>query len=181
MAGEDKESPWDKGWEDEFDTSSIPHAGFYSRYLAFRIDGLVCAFFISIPILIITIIYLRGIFLLLGILMVFIVPELFYFSILEANWNTLGKRLAGIKVTDRRENPISFKQALVRNSERLVWIIPFLGQLFLYLSVSNIKDGGVRFGDDWAGTYVIENSPDFSSKYRTSPSKTGSSDMFGRF
>ncbi len=179
MAGE--EEPWDNGWEDEFDTSSISHAGFYSRYLAFRIDGLVCALFISAPIIIITIAFLRGIFVLLGILMVFIVPELFYFSVLEANWNTVGKNIAGIKVVDRQKNPISFKQALVRNSERLIWIIPLLGQLFLYLSVSGIKEYDVRFGDDWAGTYVIEDSSDFSSKYRTSPRKADSSDMFGRY
>ena len=113
--------------------------------------------------------------------MVFIVPELFYFSVLEAKWNTVGKSIAGIKVIDRRKNSISFKQTLIRNSERLIWIIPLLGQLFLYLSVSGIKADGVRFGDDWARTYVVEEVSAYSSKYRRSPSKSGSSDLFGRF
>ncbi len=178
---EGEETAWDKDRKDDFDISSISHAGFYSRYLAFRIDGLVCAFFISLPILIISIIYLRGFFLILGILMVFVTPELLYFSVLETKWNTVGKSIAGIKVIDRGKNPISLKQALIRNSERLIWIIPLLGQLFLYMSVSGIKTDGVRFGDDWAGTYVVEEVSAYSSKYRRSPSKSGSSDMFGRF
>jgi len=181
MAGEDKEEPWDIEWEDVLDSSSVSHAGFFSRYLAFRIDGLVCGLLISLPIFIITVFYLRGVFLVFGILAALIFPEILYFSLLEWKWNTIGKSFAGIEVVDRDKKSIGFKQALIRNSERVIWMIPLLGQLFLYMSISSIKDAGVRFGDDWAETYVIEKGSDFDSKQRKPAGKINSGDMLGRF
>ncbi len=140
----------------------LDHAGFYSRYLAFRID-ILPSVLIMAPLLILILFYLPRyvsaddncflffFLLIMGLAM----SELLYFTILESVWNTVGKSIAGIKVVNFHGKRITWKQALKRNIERIIWAIPLFGQIFMYLSVGLIKTEDQRFGDGWANTYVV--------------------------
>lgn len=146
-------------WDEDSESDDFQHADFYDRYLAMRIDGVVQAIVFFFLVFISFYFLFDMIHPILLIFSVIILGEFFYFSILEYIGNTLGKKFAGIKVVDTSGDRITLKQSLVRNSERLIWLIPLLGQILLYLSVDNIKTYHCRFGDDWANTYVIDESP----------------------
>ncbi len=146
-----------KGENKDLGTSDFKHADFYSRYLAFRIDTIVSGVFITIPILFLSLVHLHETYqLIIGVLAALFLPQIIYYPVLEANWNTAGKSFAGIKVVDRKGDKITFKQAFVRNLEKLIWVIPVIGQIYAYLSSQAIKWDDQRFGDGWADTYVVK-------------------------
>ncbi len=141
----------------------LNHAGYLSRYVAFKIDSLVSVFFL-IPFLIFMILYLprfvspdESCFLYFAVLIGGLaLYELFYFTVMETFHNTLGKGIKGIKVVNRYGEPITLKQGLIRNFERAIWMIPLFGWIYMYMSVSEIDDSHQRFGDGWADTYVVK-------------------------
>ncbi len=141
----------------------IDHASYLSRFVAFKIDGLVSVLFL-IPFLIFMILYLprfvspdESCFLYFAVLIGGLtLYELVYFTVMETFYNTLGKGIRGIKVVNRYGKPITFKQGLIRNFERVIWMIPLFGWIYMYMSVSEIKDANQRFGDGWADTYVVK-------------------------
>lgn len=137
-------------------SSNWIHADFHDRYKAFRIDGIIIGL-INFPLVLLAgYVLLPDIFLFsLIVILIIILDDFLYFFILESLGNTPGKEFVGIKVIDGYEESITWKRSLLRNSERLIWGIPFLGQVFAYLSTNSIKNKNRRFGDDWADTYVI--------------------------
>ena len=142
--------------------SNMDHAGFFYRYLAFRIDGMVSVLFMFIIGLFYLFYFIRfhgawdGLLFLFFFLITFTISELLYFVVMECKWNTVGKKIANIKVVNFHGGRITWKQAFTRNLERIIWMIPFLGQIYLYLSTQNIRNDDQRFGDSWANTYVIK-------------------------
>ncbi len=146
-----------EGENKDIDTSDFKHAGFYSRYLAFRIDAIVIGIFITLPILFLSLVHLDETYqMIIGVVVALFIPQILYYPIFEAKWNTAGKSFAGIKVVDRNGDQITFKQAFIRNLEKLIWVIPVIGQIYAYLSSQAIKWDDQRFGDGWADTYVIK-------------------------
>ncbi|MEF8835105.1 MAG: RDD family protein [Candidatus Thermoplasmatota archaeon] len=144
--------------DNESKIDNLNRAGFTDRYAAFRVDGIILFFiFFTIFLIIayfyhyISLFFLFFIFLFIGLLGRFL-----YFFIFDYLGRSLGKDLMGLKVVDRSGQTPSLKQALIRNIERLIWSIPILGQFILYFSIDSMKMGDRRFGDEWAGTYVVE-------------------------
>lgn len=81
------------------------HAGFWRRFAAFTIDGLI----LLIPLIVLNFIPLLGILL-------FYVGRWLYFALMESGPNqaTLGKQAMGLKVTDDYGQPITFARATGR-------------------------------------------------------------------
>lgn len=128
-----------------------------SRYFAFKVDSisLVAGFVLSLLILP-SIEFIGGDLLIVMIFVCGIGFHYFYHVIFEFLGSTVGKIIVNLKVVDRSKERISFKQSLIRNSERFIWLIPVVGQLKIYENFKNIEDGYRRPGDMWADTYVIK-------------------------
>ena len=78
-----------------------------------------------------------------------------YGGLLEGYWNgrTVGKRMLGIKVVDRRGEAPSFGQAFVRNLPAVIlfsWVTSAVA-----LAAMAIDDDRQRVFDGVAGTYVV--------------------------
>lgn len=138
------------------------YAGLGRRFVAHLIDGILCLIAYMI---IGTMVAsqtggltedgfsMEGAPALLVILFTFIVT-LAYFAVLESSRSgkTLGKLIAGIRVTDVNGGKASFNQALIRNILRLVD-----GLLFYIVGIVLIlrSDRRQRLGDRVAGTVVV--------------------------
>ncbi len=79
-----------------------------------------------------------------------------YFWILEAAWNgrTVGKRIVGIRVIDRRGFRITWVQSGVRNLVRMVDSFPMF--YLVGAAASLFHREGLRLGDVAAGTVVVK-------------------------
>jgi uncharacterized RDD family membrane protein YckC/RNA polymerase subunit RPABC4/transcription elongation factor Spt4 len=93
-------------------SGDIRYAGFWLRFIAFIIDGLV----LTIPVVIIDVIFsYPGWF-------INIVVSWIYFALMESSEKqaTLGKLAMGIKVTDMQGNRLSFGQATGRHFAKII-------------------------------------------------------------
>jgi uncharacterized RDD family membrane protein YckC len=93
-----------------------------------------------------------------------------YGGVLEAYWNgqTLGKRLTGIKVVDRRGHTPSLGAALTRNVPAVIvfsWLTTAVG-----LAAIAMDDRNQRLFDDVADTYVVDASPVAARRSRSDSS-----------
>ena len=77
-----------------------------------------------------------------------------YYAVLEGLFGqTIGKRLAGVRVTDLEGRPIGWQCAILRNLGRLLDTLPFLYLLGGLLTLSSRLHQ--RLGDRFAGTLVL--------------------------
>jgi len=77
-----------------------------------------------------------------------------YYAVLEALFGaTVGKRLAGLRVTDLEGRPIGWQAAILRNLGRLLDALPFLYLLGGILTLSSRQHQ--RLGDRFARTIVV--------------------------
>jgi uncharacterized RDD family membrane protein YckC len=77
-----------------------------------------------------------------------------YYAVLEGLFGaTLGKRLAGIRVTDLDGERISLQAAILRNLARLIDVLPFLYLLGGALTLTSRQHQ--RLGDRFARTIVV--------------------------
>jgi uncharacterized RDD family membrane protein YckC len=77
-----------------------------------------------------------------------------YYAVLESLFGaTLGKQLAGLRVTDLEGRRISWQAAILRNLARLIDALPFLYLLGGVLTLSSRQHQ--RLGDRFAGTVVV--------------------------
>jgi uncharacterized RDD family membrane protein YckC len=77
-----------------------------------------------------------------------------YYAVLEGLFGaTVGKRLAGVRVTDLEGRPIGWQGAILRNLGRLLDALPFLYLLGGILTLSSRQHQ--RLGDRFARTLVV--------------------------
>src|SRR3989441_11220650 len=77
-----------------------------------------------------------------------------YYAVLEGLFGaTLGKRLAGLRVTDLEGRRITWQAAIVRNVARLLDVLPFTYLLGGILTLATKRHQ--RLGDLLAGTIVV--------------------------
>jgi uncharacterized RDD family membrane protein YckC len=77
-----------------------------------------------------------------------------YYAVLEGLFGaTVGKRLAGLRVTDLNGRRIGWQAAVLRNVTRLLDALPFLYLLGGFLTLSSRQHQ--RLGDRFAGTVVV--------------------------
>ncbi|MEA2636723.1 MAG: hypothetical protein QOJ33_55 [Chloroflexota bacterium] len=77
-----------------------------------------------------------------------------YYAVLEALFGaTVGKRLAGLRVTDLEGRRIGWQAAILRNLARLLDALPFLYLLGGFLTLNSRLHQ--RLGDRFAGTLVV--------------------------
>jgi len=77
-----------------------------------------------------------------------------YYAVLEGLFGaTLGKRLAGLRVTDLQGRRIGWQPAILRNLGRLLDALPFLYLLGGILTLNSRQHQ--RLGDRFAGTLVV--------------------------
>jgi uncharacterized RDD family membrane protein YckC len=77
-----------------------------------------------------------------------------YYAVLEGLFGaTIGKRLAGVRVTDLTGRRIGWQSAILRNLGRLLDALPFLYLLGGILTLSSRQHQ--RLGDRFAGTLVV--------------------------
>jgi uncharacterized RDD family membrane protein YckC len=102
-------------------TPAVPYAGFWLRFWAYLIDGLVLSALPLVIALLIAPLFFTGGTALAGLgVTIFLVPTLLgegwlYFAILESSLQaTPGKRVLGLKVTGIDGEPISFGRASLR-------------------------------------------------------------------
>jgi uncharacterized RDD family membrane protein YckC len=77
-----------------------------------------------------------------------------YYVVLESLFGaTLGKRFAGLRVTDMEGRRVGWQAAILRNLARLIDVLPFLYLLGGFLTLSSRQHQ--RLGDRFAGTLVI--------------------------
>jgi len=77
-----------------------------------------------------------------------------YYAVLEGLFGqTIGKRLAGVRVTDPEGRPIGWQAAILRNLGRLLDALPFLYLLGGILTLSSQQHQ--RLGDRFARTIVV--------------------------
>ena len=77
-----------------------------------------------------------------------------YYAVLEGLFGaTLGKRLAGLRVTDGEGHRIGAQAAIVRNLARLLDVLPFAYLLGGILTLATRRHR--RLGDRFAGTLVV--------------------------
>ena len=77
-----------------------------------------------------------------------------YYAVLEGLFGqTIGKRLAGVRVTDLEGRPIGWQAAILRNLGRLLDALPFLYLLGGILTLSSREHQ--RLGDRFARTIVV--------------------------
>ncbi|HEX9094659.1 MAG TPA: RDD family protein [Candidatus Dormibacteraeota bacterium] len=82
-----------------------------------------------------------------------------YYAVLEGLFAaTLGKLLAGVRVTDLEGRRIGWQPAILRNLARLIDALPFLYLLGGILTLSSRQHQ--RLGDRFAGTLVVPASAD---------------------
>ena len=80
-----------------------------------------------------------------------------YYALLEGLFGaTVGKRLAGLRVTDLEGRGIGWQAAILRNLARLLDALPFLYLLGGILTLSSRQHQ--RLGDRFAGTLVVPTS-----------------------
>lgn len=87
---------------------------------------------------------------------VFLFSSFFYFFIMELTWHgqTLGKKIAKIKVVSVTGEPINLLMCLIRNLMRIIDFLPaanFIGCIFIVLNKNS-----QRIGDITANTVVIK-------------------------
>lgn len=88
---------------------------------------------------------------------VFAGAALVYFSVLEAYaGRTVGKRFAGIKVTDLQGDPPDPTASLTRNLYRALHHLPVAGQVLLAVDGYLVLVHGQRLGDLAADTLVVK-------------------------
>lgn len=100
---------------------TLPYAGFWLRFWAYLIDGLVLSAMPLVIALLMAPLFFTGDRAVAGLgITIFLVPTLMgegwlYFAILESSFQaTLGKRALGLKVTGIDGGPISFGRASLR-------------------------------------------------------------------
>ena len=77
-----------------------------------------------------------------------------YYAVLEGLFGaTVGKRLAGLRVTDLEGRRIGWQAAILRNVARLLDVLPVLYLLGGFLTLSSRQHQ--RLGDRFAGTLVV--------------------------
>ncbi|MFZ5827757.1 MAG: RDD family protein [Bacillota bacterium] len=149
---------------------ALEPAGLGSRFLAALIDGLIqgavlfLLFLVGIPTMILAE-SAGGDFETVGIAIIAIlflgVGLLFflYKLLLEAFWNgqTIGKRVAGIRVVQANGMPVGFLQVVIRN---LLRIVDYLPSYYLIGAIAILATRRKqRLGDMAAGTVVVRDRP----------------------
>ena len=134
---------------------ALMYAGFWQRFLAFVIDGLLIAF-VSVLVYVVTLVLFFSVFssyIQIEQWIVFILTIL-YFALMESSSHqgTIGKILVGLKVTDLNGNRISFGRALGRYFGKIIsTLIIFIGYLMIAFTE---KEQGLH--DIIAGTLVVK-------------------------
>ncbi len=80
-----------------------------------------------------------------------------YFTLLESKYlggQTIGKKLLGIKVVNKKGNKISLKDSFLRNSTKYILRLPIIGVIFGVIEILLIFNYSVRTGDMIANTTV---------------------------
>lgn len=100
------------------------------------------------------------------LMLITFVVSMSYFIVLESRWNgqTLGKKMAGIRVASADGRAASLRQTTVRNLLRVVDVLPFLyivGMILIWTG-----DKRQRLGDRVADTVVLG-----ASKAATEPTE----------
>lgn len=152
--------------EAEGGLSLVSHAGFIPRLVAYLLDMAL----LSIPVLA----YVRattGLRRLLALALPLVFDDIgawvlwgafvggtfVYFTVLEAYaGRTVGKRIAGIEVTDLGGDPPDAVACIIRNIYRGLYHLPVAGQVLLALDGYLVLRQGRRLGDLAAETLVVK-------------------------
>ncbi len=130
----------------DFDYSLIK-GDVIQRILAHIIDIIVVAA-LTIPFWALFSLYLPGLLNFMASSSLFLVTYVFYLSLMEGTrFTTVGKRRMGLYVLDLNLEPISLRQAFIRNVYRVA------DSIFLYIPL--LSRDGRRLGDGAAGTIVV--------------------------
>jgi len=157
MVSQENNSPMPMGG-----TLAVNYVGFWSRFIAALIDGIIVGIFYIIGLIIAFVLGIiiggasddaGGVVFLLsyGITMIL---AILYYPYMEASESqaTIGKQMLGMKVVDLDGNRITFMKAFIRSpiGKFLSGIILYLG--FLIIGFHSRKQG---LHDMIAGTYVV--------------------------
>ncbi|EIJ42876.1 putative membrane protein [Beggiatoa alba B18LD] len=135
-----------------FNSSDVKYGGFWRRFFAMIVDGIICGILIWI-ISVILVFFFGGNFIYSGLEFLNLLVQWLYFTLSESSekQSTIGKRLLGLKVVDLAGERISFLRATGRYfSKILSAIILFLG--FIMVAFTQRKQG---LHDILAGTLII--------------------------
>lgn len=147
----------------------LPLAGFGARFFAQLLDSLLLGLIVFVALVIVIAVGMVGMFsagfeeasptqimvLFLWVMLVSIFVTVGYYLLFEALWNgqTVGKRMAGIRVVKRNGAPLMFSDVLIRNLIRPIDYLPSNGLIGLvsFFATSDQQ----RLGDLAADTVVV--------------------------